>query len=188
MTTHHISNRDLLAILIGKKKAQMFHKHSLTALFFAEEGSSSYHPKLFAARELIKRSLEEALREGDTLSTPAQAGDYLKVRLHGLEHEVFTCLFLDNRHRLIRAEEIFRGTISGASVYPREIVKRALVLNAAAVIFAHNHPSGVAEPSSADVALTSRLTQALALIDVRVLDHLVVGQGCVVSLAERGMV
>ena len=123
---------------------------------------------------------------GETLSSPNQTQDYLQMRLKGYEHEVFACLFLDNRHRVICFEEMFRGTIDGASVHPREVVKEALKHNAAAVIFAHNHPSGVAEPSQADQAITRRLKDALALVDVRVLDHFVIGDG-VVSFAERGL-
>ena len=110
------------------------------------------------------------------------------ARLRAYPHEVFASLFLDNRHQVIEYEELFTGTIDGASVHPREVVKRALYHNAAAVIFAHNHPSGVAEPSKADRSITSRLTAALALIDVRVLDHFVIGDGEVVSFAERGWV
>jgi DNA repair protein RadC len=105
-----------------------------------------------------------------------------------LEHERFCCLFLDNRHRVLRFEELFRGTIDGTSVYPREVVKEALRVNAAAVILAHNHPSGVAEPSQADERITHRLKAALALVDIRLLDHLVVGDGRIVSLASRGLV
>ena len=103
-------------------------------------------------------------------------------------HEVFACLFLDNRHRLMAFEELFRGTIDGASVHPREVVRRALAHNAAALILAHNHPSGIAEPSAADTRITERLRQALSLIDVRVLDHLIVGDAEVTSLAERGLI
>ena len=102
-------------------------------------------------------------------------------------HEIFCCLYLDNRHRVLAFEEMFSGTLSGASVYPREVVKAALKINAAAVIFAHNHPSGVAEPSQADEALTRRLKEALALVDIRVLDHLVIGDGEVVSFCDRGL-
>ena len=120
------------------------------------------------------------------LTSPQASKDYVKLQLANYEHEVFACLFLNNRHRVIAFEKLFRGTIDGASVYPREVVKACLSHNAAAVIFAHNHPSGVAEPSQADQHITNRLKDALALIDVRVLDHLVVGQD-VVSFAERGL-
>jgi len=121
------------------------------------------------------------------MSSPQIARDFLTVRLSALEHEVFAALFLDARHRLIEYRELFRGTIDGASVYPREVVKEALNANAAAVIFAHNHPSGIAEPSEADRSITVKLSKALALVDIRVLDHLVVGGDDVVSLAERGV-
>jgi len=131
--------------------------------------------------------LEKNIQHGDTLSSPDQTRDYLLMRLKGYEHEVFACLFLDNRHRVISFVEMFRGTIDGASVHPREVVKEALKQNAAAVIFAHNHPSGVAEPSQSDKAITNRLKDALALVDVRVLDHFVIGDD-VVSFAERGLI
>ena len=120
------------------------------------------------------------------LSSPQASKDFVKLQLARYEHEVFACLWMDNRNRVINFNKLFRGTIDGASVYPREVVKAALKHNAAAVIFAHNHPSGVAEPSHADEQITKRLKEALALIDVRVLDHLVVGEE-VVSFAERGL-
>ena len=125
--------------------------------------------------------------KGDCLTSPEQTKQYLRLRLGGLEHEVFACLFMDNRHRVICFEEIFRGTIDGASVYPREVVKAALKHNAAAVIFSHNHPSGIAEPSNADKTITSRLKDALATVDIRVLDHIVVSREESVSMAERGL-
>jgi len=143
---------------------------------------------LQAALELGRRHLESDLRRGGVLNSPQSTRDYLKSRLRGRAHEVFACLFLDNRHRVICFEELFTGTIDGASVYPREVVKRALHHNAAAAIFAHNHPSGVAEPSGADQAITRRLQQALALVDIRVLDHIVIGEGASVSFAERGLI
>ena len=120
------------------------------------------------------------------LASPDDTRAYLRLRLTELPHEVFSCIFLDTRHRVIAYEELFRGTLDGASVPPREVVKRALQLNAAALIFAHNHPSGVAEPSQADRQLTRRLIDALGLVDIRVLDHLVVGDD-IVSFAERGL-
>jgi DNA repair protein RadC len=121
-----------------------------------------------------------------SLTSPQASKDFVKLQLATYEHEVFSCLFLDNRNRVITFEEMFRGTIDGASVYPREVVKACLSHNAAAVIFAHNHPSGATEPSQADIAITERLKKALALIDVRVLDHLIVGDE-VTSFAERGL-
>ncbi len=127
------------------------------------------------------------LTKGDCLTSPQATRDYLKLRLYSLAYEVFVCLFLDNRHRVIRYEELFKGTIDGASVHPREVVRRVIGTRAAAVIFAHNHPSGIAEPSQADLRITQRLKDALALIDVRVLDHLIVGEGDTTSLAERGL-
>lgn len=143
--------------------------------------------QLKAALELGRRYLEATLRRDVALSSPEQTRLFLKAQLRPYQHEVFACLFLDNRHRVICFEEMFGGTIDGASVYPREVVKRALHHNAAAVIFAHNHPSGVAEPSPADRAITRRLREALTLVDVRVLDHFVVGDQEVISFAERGL-
>lgn len=121
------------------------------------------------------------------MTSPDATRAYLKLRLYCLEYEVFSVLFLDNRHRVIVYEEMFRGTIDGASVHPREIVRRVIETNAAAVIFAHNHPSGVAEPSPADLSLTQKLKNALSMIDVRVLDHIVIGDVESVSFAERGL-
>ncbi|MDY6921428.1 MAG: DNA repair protein RadC [Pseudomonadota bacterium] len=143
--------------------------------------------QLQACLELGRRYLEATLDRGEAFTSPALTRRFLKARLRAYPHEVFACLFLDNQNRLIRFEELFTGTIDGASVYPREVVKKVLALNAAAVIFAHNHPSGVAEPSSADHHITGRLRSALALVDVRVLDHFIVGDGEVVSMAERGL-
>lgn len=124
---------------------------------------------------------------GSTIRSPADTEDFLMARLGTLEHESFSIIFLDNRHRVIEFTEMFRGTIDGTSVYPREVVKEALKHNAAAIILAHNHPSGVAEPSQADERITLRLKAALELIDVRVLDHLIVGAGTCTSLAKRGI-
>lgn len=149
-------------------------------------GSAKY-AQLQAALEIGRRHLYETLRRGDALSNPDATRDYLTARLRAYPHEVFACLFLDNRHRVISFDELFHGTIDSASVHPREVVKRALAHNAAAVIFAHNHPSGVAEPSRADEHLTRRLKEAMALVDIRVLDHFVIGDGNAISFAERGL-
>ncbi len=143
---------------------------------------------LQAALELARRHHLESLKAGPALTSPRLAGDYLRAELRDRDYEVFCCLYLDSRHRLTGFEELFAGTIDGASVHPREVVKRALARRAAAVILAHNHPSGVAEPSRADEVITLRLRDALALVDIRVVDHLIVGAGVVVSLAERGLV
>lgn len=142
--------------------------------------------QLQAAVELSRRVLGEELRTRDVLSDPDSTRRYLTAWLRDRDREVFAGLFLDSQHRVLATEELSLGTVDAASVYPREVVKRALALGAAAVIFAHNHPSGVPEPSAADRALTDRLKQALALVDVRVLDHFVVGEGRPVSFAERG--
>ena len=143
--------------------------------------------QLQAVLEMSRRHLREKLSRDGAITNPGQTRDYLSIRLAGYPHEVFACLFLDNRHRVIEFEELFRGTIDGASVHPREVVRRAIAHNAAAIILTHNHPSGVAEPSEADRRITRRLQEALALIDVRVLDHIVVAAGESVSLAERGL-
>lgn len=134
-----------------------------------------------------RRVLSQRVRRGATMSSPQAVKDYLCVQIGVLEHEVFTVIFLDAQHRLIALKEMFRGTVTQTSVYPREVVKESLALNAAAVILAHNHPSGAAEPSRADECLTQTLKTALALIDVRVLDHLVVAGAEVSSFAERGL-
>jgi len=133
------------------------------------------------------RIVSQRVATTDALSSPRATREYLALRFAGLEHEVFVSIFLNSRNRVIACEELFRGTIDGASVHPREVAKRALYHNAAAVILAHNHPSGVAEPSQADELITHRLKEALALIDVRVLDHLVIGGEVVESFAERGL-
>ena len=141
--------------------------------------------------QTIKRALKilaAQMRTAPVLSAPGAVRDYLRLLLHDRGHEVFVCVFLDAQHRVIACEEIFRGTLSQTSVYPREIVKASLAHNAAAVIFAHNHPSGVAEPSRADELLTQSLKQALALIDVKVLDHFVIAGAASVSFAERGLI
>jgi DNA repair protein RadC len=144
--------------------------------------------QLQGALELGQRYLECRLRRSPALGSPTDTRRFLTARLRRHEHEVFACMFLDNRHRLICFEELFRGTVNGASVHPREIAKHALRHNAAAVIIAHNHPSGVAEPSQADRAITGRIREAMALIDVRLMDHFVVGDGEVISFAERGWI
>jgi DNA repair protein RadC len=149
-------------------------------------GEAKY-AQLQAVLEMGRRHLYERLERGSPLSSPAQTAQFLQARLRDCPHEVFAVLFLDNRHRVLAFEELFRGTIDGASVHPREVVRRALTHNAAAVILSHNHPSGVAEPSQADQRITARLRDALELIDVRLLDHLIVGDGNCCSLAECGL-
>jgi DNA repair protein RadC len=143
--------------------------------------------RIVAALELARRSLAEQLQEKPYLGNPRDSGDFLRARLRHLPYEVFGCLYLDNRHRVLGFEELFRGTIDGASVHPREVVRGCLQHNACAVIFAHNHPSGVAEPSAADRAITHELRNALQLVGVRVLDHLIIGSGEPVSMAARGL-
>ncbi len=175
---------------------QLLHEYgSLRALFRADQQRFCRSPGLGAAKyaqlqavlEMGRRHLWETLRRDVALTSPDDSRDYLVSLLRDRPHEVFACLFLDNRHRVLAFEEMFRGTINGASVHPREVVKQALAINAAAVILVHNHPSGVAEPSQADQSLTRVLRDALALVEIRVLDHLIVGDGEVVSFAQRGL-
>lgn len=142
---------------------------------------------LGALPELARRYFEETLPRGEAIRSPADTETFLLARLRDRPHEVFCCLYLDNRHRVLKFEELFRGTIDGTSVYPRELVKQALAINAAAIILAHNHPSGVAEPSQADERITRRVKSALELVDIRLLDHLIIGDGISTSLASRGM-
>jgi DNA repair protein RadC len=201
-----LSDAELLAIFLrvgvrGKSAVDLArdligHFGSLNALFSASLQELSAVPGMGAAKfaqlqavfEMARRALQEELAGRDVLGSPRQVRDYLKLRLARLPHEVFVVLLLDAQNRLIRTEELFRGTLTQTSVYPREVVKLALAWNAAAVVFAHNHPSGLAEPSRADEALTVSLKQALALVDVKVLDHFVVaGNGAPLSFAERGL-
>src|SRR3989344_3098875 len=144
--------------------------------------------QLQAGLEMGRRYLAERLGRGEALSSTADTRQFLQAQLRDRQNEVFCVLFLDNRHRVLVFEELFQGTLNGTAVYPREIVKRALRHNAAAVILVHNHPSGVAEPSRADELLTNRLKEALSLVDIRLLDHLVVGDGETVSFSERGLI
>ncbi len=145
------------------------------------------YTQLQAVLEMSRRYLQEQMMLSDTLSSPTETRRYLQAKLRAYPYEVFSCLFLDNRHRVICFEELFRGTIDGASVHPREVVKRSLEHNAAALILAHNHPSGIAEPSQADRQITAHLKRALSLVDIRVLDHIIVGDGEPISLAEMGL-
>ena len=156
--------------------------------FCARKGlGDAKYAQLQAVLEMARRHLAEDLARPDALTSPQAARAYLQAQLRDREHEVFACLMLDNRHRVIAFRELFQGGIDGASVYPRVVVKQALADNAAAVILAHNHPSGVAEPSQSDIAITRRLKEALALVDIRVLDHLVIGDE-VVCFSERGLI
>jgi DNA repair protein RadC len=166
-----------LRALLSKDPAELRRERGLGAARCA---------RLCAALELATRHLAAELERGDALSDPTRAGHYFRSRLRDQPHEVFACLFLDTRHRAIAFEELFRGGIDGAEVHPREVVRRCLAHNAAAVMLGHNHPSGVAEASQADRAITRRLSDALALIDVRVLDHFIVGDGPALSFAARG--
>lgn len=144
------------------------------------------YAQLQAVLEMGRRYLASTLEKGEAFTDIQQSSLFFKQQLRHHQQEVFACLFLDSQHQLIRFDELFYGTIDGASVYPREIVKQALKLNAAAVILGHNHPSGIAEPSHADISITQRIKEALALVDIRVLDHIIVGDGETRSLAELG--
>ncbi|HYD82807.1 MAG TPA: DNA repair protein RadC, partial [Opitutus sp.] len=186
-----VGTRGRSAIDLGRDLIARF--GSLSALLNAEPraavpgvGSAKW-AQLKAAAELGRRALAETARRTDALSSPTAVRDYLRLLLAEREHEVFVAVFLDAQNRVIASEELFRGTLTQTSVYPREVVKAALRHNAAGVILAHNHPSGVAEPSQSDQMLTETLKRALTMIDVRVLDHFIVGRGAACSFAERGL-
>jgi DNA repair protein RadC len=202
----HLSDAELLAIFLrtgiaGKSAVDLAREllsrfEGLTGLFAANQTSFCQVPgmgpakfaQLQAVLEMARRALGEKLKSGDTMSSPGFVRDYLRLSLQSKQQEIFIAIFLDARNRTIATEELFRGTLTQTSVYPREVVKRALHHNAAAIIFAHNHPSGVAEPSHADEILTQSLKQALLLVDVKVLDHFIVGSGAAMSFAERGLI
>ncbi len=178
---------ELLCRLIGRRAANLLYRGALRPLF--NDGGKRNHAQetLSVAWELMQRLLAEELHSGPVFASPTAVQSYLKLYYAGRDYESFMVLFLDSSNRLIVAEEVFRGSLTQTSVYPREIVKQCLKFSAAAVMLAHNHPSGAAEPSRADEFLTQTLKAALGLIDVRVLDHIVVGSGYTVSFAERGL-
>jgi DNA repair protein RadC len=202
---HALSDAELLAVLLGSgtpghsavdlARSLLATFGSLRELLGAERArweanlgiGPARYATLQAAVELARRHFREPLARSCTLSTPDSTRRFLLAQLRDKPYEVFSCLFLDNRHRLIAFDELFRGTIDGASVHPREVIRQTLFHNAAAVIIAHNHPSGAMEPSQADEAVTRRLKQALGLIDVRLLDHIIVGDGQCYSFAEQGL-
>ena len=186
----------LTAVLSGGAAGELLERFgSLRSLLHADPGEilacqgvgNSSLTRLRALPELARRYFSESLPCGETIRSPIDTETFLQARMRHLDHELFCCLFLDNRHRVLRFDELFRGTIDGTSVYPREVVKEALAVNAAAIILAHNHPSGVAEPSQADERITKRLKSALELVDIRLLDHLIIGDGRATSLASRGL-
>lgn len=198
MNVAAMSNFDLLSVVIGNTRAKAMAGKSLSELFgftksrqgcLGEElATYSVAPELVAARELVARGIEEAWsEEAISLSSPRSVKAYLTQKLGNLEHEEFWCMWLNSQNRLIVAESMFRGTLTQTSVYPREVAKRALALNAAALIMVHNHPSGCPEPSTADKMLTSNLKTALALVDVQVLDHFVVAGTQAISFGELGL-
>lgn len=183
-----LSDVDLLAKLIGAHESRRRYRGSLKSLFSPSSADEDEPVEIcMVAKELVRRWLDEELRRECTLNSPGSVRDYLRLIFAGQEYESFVVLFLDAQNRLIVSKEMFRGTLTQTSVYPREIVKEALRHNAAAVIFSHNHPSGVVEPSRADELLTASLKQALSLVDVKVLDHFIVGGSEALSFAERGM-
>lgn len=201
-----LGDAELLAVLLGRGapgRSAVDLARALLALFGGFRGVlSASHAALqevrgigpgkaavlLAAREACCRYMEEKLTPGKHIGSPTDSTGFLLARLRDRHHEVFCCLFLDNRHRVLAFDELFRGTIDNTTVYPREVVKQALHRNAAAVILAHNHPSGVAEPSEADQLITRRIREALELVDIRLLDHFVVGDSACVSLAARGLI
>ena len=191
------SDIELLAAVLGRGAATqlMGHFGSLRSLLHAEPAHLLACPGIGRRRldtlrvlpELARRYFSESLPCGESIRSPADTEAFLQAHMRHLDHEVFCCLFLDNRHRVLCFDKLFRGTIDGTSVHPREVVKEALAVNAAAIILAHNHPSGVAEPSQADERITRRLKSALELVDIRLLDHLIIGDGRATSLASRGL-
>ncbi len=199
MNIHNCSTPDLLSVLVGNEMAKKLSQVPLSVLFEMRanrqemvcENEAQYVPApiISAAKELFARALKEDISiHPISFNSPNVVKDYLRLVLGGRQQEVFMVLFLDAQHRLIASEELFHGTLTQTSVYPREVVKRALIHNAAAVMLSHNHPSGLAEPSSADRMLTDALKQALGLVDVRVLDHIVIGEQEALSFAERGLI
>lgn len=187
MDSTRLSDVDLLRKVIGVRETRRLYQGKLGPLFSSLVAEGRSEQRCMAAAELVKRWLSEDLRRGPAFNSPGKAKEYLALHFANREREAFLCLFLDAQNRLIEAEELFAGTLTQTSVYPREIVKRALHHNAAAVMFAHNHPSGVAEPSRADELLTQSLKNALSTVDVKVLDHFVIGAAAVMSFAERGL-
>jgi DNA repair protein RadC len=181
------TNIELLQCVLGTRAAKRLYRGTLHPLFVPEEKEKPEHHKLAAAHELVKRWMAEELHDAVQLSSPKEVAEYLRVLFAGQEHETFVALFLSPQNRLIAAEEMFRGTLTTTAVYPREIVKRGLKLNAAAAIFAHNHPSGTLDPSAADIQLTVHLKIALATVDIVVLDHFVIAGDKSMSMADRGL-
>jgi DNA repair protein RadC len=183
----NLSDAELLQKLIGVRQVQKCYRGTLGEVFSSDHQQNKLPERCVVARELVKRWLDEELKRESVLNTPNAVKDCLRIHFAGREYESFVVMFLDAQHRLIVTQELFRGTLTQTSVYPREVVKSALRENAAAVIFSHNHPSGVAEPSTSDQQLTAALKSALALVDVRVLDHFIVAGTSVLSFAERGL-
>ena len=183
-----LSDVELLAKLIGVQESRRRYRGSLKSVFSPSADEEEPVEICVVAKELVRRWLDEELRRDCTLNSPGSVRDHLRLIFVGQEYESFVVLFLDAQNRLIASKEMFRGTLTQTSVYPREIVKESLRCNAAAVIFSHNHPSGVPEPSRADEQLTSSLKQALSLVDVKVLDHFIVAGPATLSFAERGLI
>lgn len=202
----NLSDTELLAIFLrtgttGKSAVDLArnllsHYGSLTSLFSADKSALCNFPgmgiakytQLQAVLEMSRRALGEKLEQGNAMNTPQLVREYLRLSLTSKQHEVFIAIFLDAKNHMISTEELFSGTLTQASVYPREVIKRALHYNAAAIIFAHNHPSGTTEPSQADKDLTHTLKKALDLIDIKVLDHFIVGNNDIISFAEHNLI
>lgn len=187
MNIEQSSDLELLGKLIGVQETTQIYRGSLAPIF-APTNDKTPPENCVVARELVKRWLVEEIKHGDMLNSPEVVRDYLRLHFASYQQEAFVAIFLDAQHQVIVVDELFRGTLTQTSVYPREVVKAALKSNCSAVIFAHNHPSGVAEPSQSDRMLTDALKQSLALVDVRVLDHFIVAGTTIVSFAERGLV
>ena len=183
----NLSDAELLCKLIGVRQSRRLYRGTLRPLFSGADDVGPTHEKCVIARELVLRSLRESLRIGSVLASADAVRDYLRLVLANRQYEVFMALFLDAQNRVIAADELFRGTLTQTSVYPREVVKAALRHNSAAVIFAHNHPSGTSDPSQADRSLTTSLIQALGFVDVQVLDHFIVAGPDTLSFAEQGL-
>jgi DNA repair protein RadC len=182
-----LSDAELLKLLLGEERAREALAQGIARLFLAEPRYGEPHPRIAAARELMRRALLAEVRTYSALTSPAAVRDYLRLSMGGREHESFMVITLDAQHRVIGADELFRGSLTQTAVYPREVVKHVLAHNAASVIFAHNHPSGIAQPSQSDELLTRNLKEALALVEVKVLDHFIVAGNQALSFAERGL-
>lgn len=188
MDYSRLSDQELVSELVGKAAAERLCQRSPGELLLEAEKDRKNFGRILAAKEFVRRALLEDIYRSSALNSPREVRDFLRLHFVGKDREVFVVVLMDAQHRVIATEELFTGTLTQTSVYPREVVKCALRHNAAAVIFAHNHPSGIAEPSHADELLTRSLKSSLALVDVQVLDHFVIAGSKVMSFAERGLI